>query len=90
MRLCDELGEPFHDGIIHADHRARYVGESHAYAEKLARDVFLVLDERWDVEGLRRVAESEDTHTEAIKALIDRYRLWDPSSVTWDVYYNNE
>jgi hypothetical protein len=58
--------------------------------EKLARDVFLVLDERWDVEGLRCVAEGEDTHTEAIKALIDRYRLWDPSSVTWDGYYNNE
>jgi len=58
--------------------------------EKLARDVFLALDEQWDVEGLRRVAESEDTHTEAIKALIDRYKLWDPSSVTWDGYYNNE
>jgi len=59
-------------------------------AEKLARDVLLALDEQWDSEVLGRVAQSEDTHTEAIKALIDRYNLWDPSSVTWDGYYNNE
>jgi hypothetical protein len=58
--------------------------------EKLARDVLLVFDEQQDVEVFRRVAESEDTHTEAIKALIDRYNLWDPSSVTWEGYYNNE
>lgn len=58
--------------------------------EKLARDVLRVLGEQWDAEVFRRVAESENTHTEAIKALIDRYKLWDPSSVTWDGYYNNE
>lgn len=28
----------FADGIIHADHRARHVGHSHAYAEKLRTD----------------------------------------------------
>ncbi len=28
----------FADGIIHADHRARFVPESHAYAEKLQRE----------------------------------------------------
>ncbi|MGI9484669.1 MAG: NAD(P)/FAD-dependent oxidoreductase [Geminicoccaceae bacterium] len=28
----------FADGILHADHRARFVPESHAYAEKLQRD----------------------------------------------------
>jgi hypothetical protein len=59
-------------------------------SEKLARDVLLALDEQWDSEVLRRVAQAEDTHTEAIKALIDRYNLWDPSSVTWEGYYNNE
>jgi hypothetical protein len=58
--------------------------------EKLARDVLLVFDEQQDVEVFCRVAESEDSHTEAIKALIDRYNLWDPSSVTWEGYYNNE
>jgi hypothetical protein len=36
--------------------------------EKLARDVLLALDEQWDSEVLRRVAQAEDTHTAAIKA----------------------
>jgi hypothetical protein len=58
--------------------------------EKLARDVLVALDQEWDVEAVRRVAKSEETHTEAIKTLIDRYNLWDPSSVTWEGYYNNE
>ena len=58
--------------------------------EKLARDVLLAFDEQWQAGEFGRVAESENTHTEAIKALIDRYNLWDPSSVTWDGYYNNE
>jgi hypothetical protein len=58
--------------------------------EKLARDVMRVFEEEQDVKVFGRVAESEDSHTEAIKALIDRYNLWDPSSVTWEGYYNNE
>ena len=38
--FCDEpqSGCSFHAGIIHADHRARFVRESHAYAEKLQSD----------------------------------------------------
>jgi hypothetical protein len=59
-------------------------------AEKLARDVLLALDEHWENEALRRMAQSEDTHTAAINVLIDRYNLWDPTSVTWEGYYNNE
>lgn len=59
-------------------------------SEKLARDVLLAFDEQWNADVFGRVAASEETHTEAIKALIDRYKLWDPSSVTWDGYYTNE
>lgn len=33
-----EMDCGFADGIIHADHRARYVAHSHAYAEKLRTD----------------------------------------------------
>lgn len=36
--LAAEAGVAFHDGIIHADHRARFVPHSLAYAEKLNRD----------------------------------------------------
>ncbi|MEM9250161.1 MAG: FAD-binding oxidoreductase [Pseudomonadota bacterium] len=33
-----EVAVPFHDGIVHADHKRGFVRESHAYAERLARD----------------------------------------------------
>lgn len=37
--LIDQIdGAEVYDGIIHAAHRARYVGEEHDYAEKMARD----------------------------------------------------
>jgi len=74
-----ELSEPESEAIL-------YVREG----EKLARDVLLVLDAQWDVKEFGRVAESEDTHTAAIKALIDRYELWDPMSVTSDGQYVSE
>jgi hypothetical protein len=73
-----QLSEPEMEAIL-------YMRE----AEKLARDVLRVFDERWDEETFGRVADSEDTHSEALKSLIDRYNLWDPSSVTWDGYFNN-
>lgn len=47
--------------------------------EKLAGDVYRAL---YAVHGLRvfsNIASSEDTHTEAVKALLDRYALADPS-----------
>jgi hypothetical protein len=58
--------------------------------EKLARDVSVALNDEWEVEAFRRVARSEETHAEAIKALIDRYALPDPSAATWEGYYVNE
>ncbi len=33
-----DVAVPFHPGIVHADHRRGHVRETHAYAEKLARD----------------------------------------------------
>jgi hypothetical protein len=58
--------------------------------EKLARDAFVVLGEEWDAEVLYRMAETEETHAAAIKALIDRYGLRDPSAETWEGYFLNE
>ncbi len=36
--LAGEAGVAFHAGLVHADHRARFVAHSHAYAEKLRQD----------------------------------------------------
>jgi hypothetical protein len=46
--------------------------------EKLARDVYLTLYEQWGLSIFQNIANSEHTHMEAIKTLIDRYGLDDP------------
>ena len=47
--------------------------------EKLARDVYLALYEQWELPIFRNIANSEATHMEAVKTLIDRYGLEDPA-----------
>jgi hypothetical protein len=46
--------------------------------EKLARDVYLTLYDRWQMQVFSNIASSESTHMEAVKTLIDRYELDDP------------
>jgi hypothetical protein len=46
--------------------------------EKLARDVYLTLQEKWGMNILGNIARSEETHMGAVKTLIDRYNLIDP------------
>jgi hypothetical protein len=47
--------------------------------EKLARDVYLTLYDRWGLPIFQNIANSEATHMEAVKTLIDRYGLPDPA-----------
>ena len=46
--------------------------------EKLARDVYLTLYDKWDEQIFKNIAQSEQRHTDAIKALIEKYDLEDP------------
>lgn len=46
--------------------------------EKLARDVYLTLYDKWDVVVFSNIARSEQKHTDAIKLLLDRYAITDP------------
>jgi len=46
--------------------------------EKLARDVYLTLYEQWGLPIFQNIANSEQTHMDAIGTLIDRYSLNDP------------
>jgi len=41
--------------------------------EKLARDVYTTLGEKWDLNIFINIAGSEQTHTDAVKYLLDRY-----------------
>ena len=46
--------------------------------EKLARDVYLKLYEKWRVPVFDRIANSEQRHMDMIRSLLDRYGLADP------------
>jgi len=48
--------------------------------EKLARDVYLALYEQWALPIFQNIANSEATHMQAVKTLIDRYDLEDPAA----------
>ncbi len=46
--------------------------------EKLARDVYKVLYEKWHLPIFANIAASEQTHMDAVKTLIIKYNLTDP------------
>lgn len=46
--------------------------------EKLARDVYIALEEAWDMQIFTNIAQSEQRHMDAILTLIDCYGLVDP------------
>jgi hypothetical protein len=46
--------------------------------EKLARDVYLVLYDKWEVSEFENIAASESRHMASVKRLLDRYGLADP------------
>ncbi|MCD6291540.1 MAG: DUF2202 domain-containing protein [Anaerolineae bacterium] len=48
--------------------------------EKLARDVYLTLYQKWNLPIFQNIANSEQTHMDAVKALLDRYNLSDPAA----------
>ena len=47
--------------------------------EKLARDVYLTLYEKWNFRIFQNIARAEQTHMDAIRTLLDRYDIEDPT-----------
>lgn len=46
--------------------------------EKLAHDVYTVLYEKWSQNTFQNIAKSEQTHTDTVKVLLDKYGIADP------------
>lgn len=46
--------------------------------EKVARDVYIVLGQTWDMNIFTNIASSEQNHMDAVKRMIVRYQLEDP------------
>jgi len=57
--------------------------------EKLAHDVYTVLYDLWGLPIFRNIAESEATHTEAVRVLLERYDLPDPAATMEQGVYND-
>ena len=58
--------------------------------EKLARDVYLVMFTYWSSKTFTNIAESEQTHMDAIKKLLDKYGLPDPADPQIGVFNDTE
>ncbi len=48
--------------------------------EKLARDVYTLLYAEWNIKAFNNISSSEQTHMDAVLALLNRYELEDPAA----------
>jgi len=48
--------------------------------EKLAHDVYIALGEKWDLAILENIAKAEQSHTDAVLNLLERYGVADPAA----------
>ncbi len=48
--------------------------------EKLAHDVYVALYDQWQLKPFSNISSAEQTHSDAVKALLDRYGLTDPAA----------
>ncbi len=46
--------------------------------EKLARDVYITMGEKWGLRIFNNISRAEQVHTDAVKDLLDRYSIADP------------
>jgi hypothetical protein len=58
--------------------------------EKLAHDVYAVFHSIYGSQNFQNISQSEQTHAEAVKALMDRYGLFDPASSEMGIFIDSE
>jgi hypothetical protein len=57
--------------------------------EKLARDVYLYLYDKWNIPIFRNIAASEQEHTDAVKSLLTQYGVQDPAATASEGEFTN-
>ena len=67
--LISTLGDAELEGLL-------YMREE----EKLARDVYLTLYEKWGLPVFQNITNSEQKHMDAVKTLLDQYDIEDPAA----------
>jgi hypothetical protein len=59
--------------------------------EKLARDVYSALYDTWGIQIFLNIAQSEQTHTEAVRTILTKYAIADPvTDDTIGVFVNSD
>jgi len=58
--------------------------------EKLAHDVYTKLYEKWGLPIFKNIAESETTHVNAVRLLLDKYNITDPTANEGIGQFQNE
>ncbi len=83
MRMGGRMGANF--GTVCAQMPAQKLSNAEKEAliymreeEKLARDVYLTLYEKWNFFVFNNIARSETRHTEAVKIFLQKYKIDDP------------
>ena len=56
--------------------------------EKLAYEVYTLLDEKWDHQVFKNIKQSEARHSDMVKGLLEQYQIKDPSINTKGQYAN--
>jgi hypothetical protein len=57
--------------------------------EKLARDVYVALYNTWKIRAFSNISGAEQTHTDAVKSLLDSYKIQD-TSLTQEGKFTNQ
>lgn len=57
--------------------------------EKLARDVYLTMHNKWEMKIFNNISKSEEKHTNAVKMLLERYSIEDPVQLDEIGTFNN-
>jgi hypothetical protein len=58
--------------------------------EKLARDVYTLLEEKWGLSPFSQIKPSEQKHMDAVAKLINRYDLLDPAQESIGIFENQK
>lgn len=77
---------PIEDISIEESESLSYIREE----EKLARDVYIVLFQKWNMRVFNNISGSEQKHTSAIKLLLEKYTLEDPATEEIGLFTNPE
>jgi hypothetical protein len=58
--------------------------------EKLARDVYLFSYDKYQISIFKNISQSEQTHTDSVLSLLNKYGISDPASTERGVFVNQD